>query len=460
MRLRLVKFIFVLVTLLYAVVTPPFQVHDERNHFFKSYQVSEGAIFNTKQGGELGLPLPARVSDIADRLFPIEVAGDRPAYHWADLVRAWSQPDAGEGRPFTAFSNIANYSPTLYGPQALGILAARQAGAPLLAQFYAGRLVNALVGAVLVLTAVALMPLGGTVMMAVAALPMVCHQIGSLSADSSIIGLSFLAIAASLHLARRATPPRWALLGPGLLALLALAKGVYVPVALAGLAVLPRRRWYVTWLAASLIVGIAAVTIWLRLNSGNFVRQAFVARRSLAHVRAALPGEQFAYVVAHPFEFLVAVTTSFAERLPVYVVDGIGRFGWFTVQLPIPLYMLALAVVGMAVVAPGNPRPLPQQRLFWAALVVGGCGLIESALYMTATELGAGYVEGVQGRYFLPYVPLLGLALMGLLPTGPRVACVIQAILGPAMIVLMVAGLVVDAVSFWPELTPFGPGHR
>lgn len=449
LRLHLPKIFFAIVTIMYAFVTPPFQVHDERNHYFKSYQLSEGTIYNGEQGGELGVPLPVQVGILADRQFPAETAGLRPSYRWSDLVAAWRQPITGNERPFTAFSNIANYAPSLYVPQALGILAARRIGAPLLAQFYTGRVFNALFGILLVLTAVSLMPFGRPAMMGFAALPMVSNQLGSLSADSSIIGLSFLALAGSLQLAQQTKPPKWALLGPVLFSLLALAKGVYLPLTLAGLAVRPRKRWYLVWLAASLMVAIMIAVTWLKLNSGNFVRQVFVGRRSLEHVRAALPAEQLSYVVSHPGTFAHTLITSFLERLPVYVIDGIGRFGWFTILLPIPIYALAMAVVGMAMAAPADTRPLWWQRLLWGFLLVGGCVLIETALYLTATELGADLIEGVQGRYFIPYLPLLGLILLLPMHVNTRTGQFAQVAFGPAIVGLMVAGLLVNAVSFW-----------
>ena len=75
--------------------------------------------------------------------------------------------------------------------------------------------------------------------------------------------------------------------------------------------------------------------------------------------------------------------------------------------------------------------------------------LIESALYLTATPLGADYVEGVQGRYYLPYLPLAGLEPMGLLPARAGLVRVVRRSLPAAMIALMVLGLATSAHAFW-----------
>ncbi len=449
--LRLPMMVFALITLLYVFVTPPFQVNDEANHFFKAYQLSEGIVFNTARDGALGNYLPSYVADLAQRQFPAETPGLLPAYRWSDLVHAWRQPVITGERQFTEFSNIANYSPTLYAPQALGILVARSLGAPPLGQFYAGRLVNALVGISLVLMAISLVPVGRPAMMAFATLPMVSNQLGSFSADATIIGLSFLTIACSLHQVRKLFPPRWIALWPAVLSLLALAKGVYLPLALSGLSIRPRRLWYPIWLAASLAAAALVASIWLKLNSRNFIRQAFIGRKSHQHMLAAVPAEQLAYIVGHPLAFAHALVSDFLERLPVYVVGGIGRFGWFTVMLPLPVYALALAVICLALVAPtaSNPWPSVWRRLFWGALFAGGVVLIETALYLTATSLGADYVEGVQGRYYIPYLPLLGLALAFPLRADTIAGRFVLLALSPAMIALMISGLIVSATSFW-----------
>lgn len=345
------------VALLYVFVTPPFAVHDEANHFFKAYQLSLGVVFNRAEGGDL----PAFVGALAREEFPPEAAGELPRYHVPDLVRAWNAPSVAEPR-FTAFSNIANYSPTLYAAQALGILLARAAGLPPLGQFYAGRLLNALVGVSLVVAAIAVMPLGRPVLMAVASLPMAANQLGSLSADATIIGLSFLGLACGLRYLRPHAPGRWGIGWPVLLTVLALAKGVYVPLALAGLSCRGAaadarvRAWRRAWLAVSLGVAVVVTAAWMAANRGNFVRQAFVGRRSLRHMVAALPGEQLAYVAGHPMAFVHAVAGSFVERLPVYGIDAIGRFGWFTILLPLPLYGLAAAIlVGAVIASTGGP---------------------------------------------------------------------------------------------------------
>ena len=51
------------------------------------------------------------------------------------------------------------------------------------------------------------------------------------------------------------------------------------------------------------------------------------------------------------------------------------------------------------------------QRLWWLAVAAGVALLIETAMYLTGTPLGADYIQGTQGRYFLPVLPLVLLAL-------------------------------------------------
>lgn len=449
--LRLQMLTFVVVTLLYVVVTPPFQVRDEPNHFFKAYYLSEGGILSLRINDSLGADLPTSVGDMVNQRFPAEGALPGHKYRLLDIVSAWSQSDDFDRRQFTPFSYIASYSPTLYAPQAFGISIARGFGVSTLGQFYAGRLFNAGVGIMLVIGAIVLMPFGRGVMMAFAAFPMVSYQIGSLSADAMIIGLSFFTLAYTLRLATCATLPRWAVLWPGLLSLLALAKGVYLPIALAGFAIKPWRTWYVVALLLSLMIAFVVALEWLKYNSGNFIRQSFIGRYSLIHMQSALPSEQISYVVNHPFLFFKILTESFVSRMPVYAVDAIGRFGWFTVMLPIPIYVIAVISATLAVASPSvlKVRILGWTRLFWGTIVLGICLLIEAALYLTATQFGANYVEGVQGRYFIPLLPLLGIALLCPLNGSKAVGRLVQKCLTPTVLTLMFGGLITNLMSYW-----------
>jgi hypothetical protein len=145
---------------LYVFMTPPFQVPDETQHFAKAYQLSLGRLLTVPGDGTMGDLLPRSIDGLMTVDFPLETTGQHHLYRLGDIAAGWRRPlDPGD-TVFVAFPNIASYAPTLYAPQALGIVLARAAGLPPLGLFYAARLFNASAGVALIVAATLVIPFG------------------------------------------------------------------------------------------------------------------------------------------------------------------------------------------------------------------------------------------------------------------------------------------------------------
>jgi uncharacterized membrane protein len=94
-------------------------------------------------------------------------------------------------------------------------------------------------------------------------------------------------------------------------------------------------------------------------------------------------------------------------------VDQLGHLGWQDTQmnrLPLYLYLLVLVLVALGDEAAGLPPPL-RVRIVAAALSAIGLVLIVTACYIGGSTPDCKLIYGPQGRYFLPLVPLVLLAL-------------------------------------------------
>jgi uncharacterized membrane protein len=452
MTLRSLRLLFALVTLAYAVVTPPFAVPDEQAHWAKAAQLATLSYPNVHHFDQSYALLPADLAVVPSYGLPREDPGVVPNYRAADIARAWQAPSRG-GQALATLLNIAAYPPVLYAPQALGILVARAAGLPALGQFYAARMANAAFGIAMVLGALALLPYGRRAVQMIACMPMLGALLASASSDGAIIALAFMAIALALRGAA-ALPSPWPGRAPVLvLPLLALAKGgLYLPLGLAGLADARNRTPpRLLRLAATLLLAAGAAAAWMEASQGDIGIQRFINRHTLEHASAAGIGPQLGFILGHPLSFVAALAHEIAERLPVYVVGAIGRFGWNALMMPAQDYALAVMVLlgGVLVTAPGEPIPTPGQRLWWVGLGLVVALLIETALYLTATGLGADYVEGVQGRYFIPVLPLFALAARFRPPAAA--GRIVDAALPWAAAVLMLGGIATVGFGFWRE---------
>jgi uncharacterized membrane protein len=181
----------------YLILTGPFRVPDERNHFLRSYEVSEFRLFPFRiSGGYPGDNLPSSLSRLSEAL------GDHSDHHnqTAQINQARSLSLVPERREFVEFSTSAVYSPLAYVPSAVSIALGRALGAGPLALVYFARWGNLLVGAWLITLAMSYAGFARPAALIVALFPMTLAQVASVSADAMTYALSFLWLALVIEL--------------------------------------------------------------------------------------------------------------------------------------------------------------------------------------------------------------------------------------------------------------------
>ncbi|MFZ2994973.1 DUF2142 domain-containing protein [Sphingobium sp.] len=399
-------------TLFFAVVTPPFQAPDENQHYMKALLLSEGRMLAETRGGLIGADLPRAAIELHSVDFPTDVPATARVFDSAMLAKAWTADASRPGRVFAEFPNVASYAPTIYAPGAAGLLMGDAMGLPHLGAFYVGRIINAVTALALLCAALWLLPFGRTAMLGVALLPTFSYQIGSLSPDAVINGIAFVGLALALRIgfignsARRTT-------GLFIIApMLALAKGVYLPLIAAGLR-WPTGRHNGRLLVLFMAMAIGALTFigWMKYSGGSQALYHIMSRKTGESVLTAPLANQLAVILGDPIGYVRILISSVVERAPVYVLQIVGRFGWNAILLPLLAYPLAGVMIVAAMASGAGERFGIGQRLWWIAVAVDTALLIETAMYLTGTPPAADFIQGTQGRYFLPLMPLLLLAL-------------------------------------------------
>ena len=223
--------------ILLTFLTPPFQVHDEFQHFFRSYQLSEAEIWGSVQDGHPGSVIPSSLPEFVERSWgTLEVWHVPPlgTHRLAETWREFQQPLAPSRRQFAEFITV-DYSPILYVPQTLGIAAGRLFGASPLALLYLGRLANAATAIVVIAWSLKVLPMGRAMALAVALLPMGQFEYGSVAPDATIIASGFLLTATSLRASLRNEWPRTDVLISAIAAGIVCSKVVYSPLLAIGI---------------------------------------------------------------------------------------------------------------------------------------------------------------------------------------------------------------------------------
>jgi uncharacterized membrane protein len=400
-----------------VALTPPFQVPDEPNHFFRAYQISEGTLvaerLETSVGGVLPRSLPSVVVTVIGQVpFHPEVKQDRRA--WAD---AFNRPLAPHDRVDVPFANTALAGPLAYLPQALGISLGKIAGASALTVLYFGRAMTVLLCGVLTALAIRMMHVRPWTCVMLSLLPMTLFVRSSVSSDAPTLALSLLAIAICCRLAGR--EPRSVSSVDALplilvAGLLALGKPPYAAVTLLAFSIPATVFKSGRVRAATLLILIGVVTVlqagWLLTLRGETETWA----------PGADPAAQLARMAENPLSAAGLLLYDLVVSAPVLLHQMIGVLGW----LDAPLTTSVVVLLGVAIVIVAlSEAPLASAGMRWmaAGLGTGGILAVQAMNYVYWTAPGAVHVEGLQGRHLAPFVPLLALSV----PVSSRVAQVL-----------------------------------
>lgn len=434
---------------------------DEFDHVVRASTISHGYL----------VPPPSDANPGDYRLDGCTHALQKRSFEWAATDRRlpWgSQFDTVRcAKPFEAHipgraSSIGNAEvnpPLAYVPAAVGLRVGRAIGGPLWAPSTA-RVLQLAAYLALVWCALRLLPFGRPLLVAVALIPSAIQLAATVSADAVTNGVAFLVVAATLrfvHRAHQGGPPasRSELIGYGVAVVaLAVCKPAVLPIV--GVALLVptptfgslRRRVVTVGVLLGAAVGLAAA--W-SLAVTSHVRVSMIPGADSLAMRD--------WISAHPLDFVVATWRGWTD--PGWVHMTLSTF------LPSPIttmhslwLILALAVaVGAAYFADrpaagathvaGRRSPRTEAETTWdgatdsghepgpgpgpglrpsrftglrprllavavvAGIAVAGFWLIEIGVALSAIPPGSPKIVGVQGRYFIAYVPLVLLLSAG-----------------------------------------------
>lgn len=388
------------------VLTPPFQVPDEQEHFHRAYQLSELQIGHIELNGRAGGILPSSLIELSEAFLGTRAPHAGPQITAQPFHQTWmalNWPLQPERREFVDFTGTAFYSPMGYLPQALAITAGRWAGAGPLALLYLARLANALVAIALLSWAVRVMPIGREATMVVGLFPMAVFEYASVAPDAGVIGTAFLFTAVALRAQLR---DKWTVGGTAVAAVSGLVfcsqRPMYAPLLVLGLpAALTGNRRKQALLAhvVILVVALGATGFWI----------SFALSKSIAPLPGSSVTEQLSYITANPLAYYKAIATTLYHKILIGYKSLIGILGWMRFELPKFSYFLAPVALLLSVMAqPRDVRRLPVYGVVWNVfLLTGIVCLIMTAEYLIFSPVGSRTVSGAQGRHLIPLLPLL-----------------------------------------------------
>ena len=449
--------------LLYLLALPIMSEPDSKSHYFRATDVSEGHLISKRDAdgnasGEFAIPEDWTGSSEDN----VRLSAYEAAQYSSYSIRE-------EEETVHTFNNTALYSPFSYLPQAIGLLIGRLLTGKITWIIYAGRIANFLMIGLVYLMAVTLMPYSKRYIIWAALMPMNLHQAVSLSPDGMVSALVVLMLSAVCMLRFRED----ARLTGRVIALLYLTsfflsqyKIVYVGVCLL-LFLIPKERFKSIRSYWTHVVILGAVVLISSLGWLSLASQSVLTQYADSH-------GQMMIVMKEPLFYTVVLIRTFYKKGLEYLDQLLGRYmGAFLVENNIVLIYAVLALfalisvlrymqkrrVNAAPASAANTRipvsgekPLGEKletekdaasqqgqdasavpprkpsltdrlragridlptRILLLAVAALTILLICTSEYIQWTNYRESVVNGVQGRYFLPLIPLVLTALGGL----------------------------------------------
>lgn len=434
--------------LFYLCVLPPLSAPDESSHYISAYRLSN-RLMGKQSVYEDGHVLIRGRDLLAEDLMGVDqkyktgeaveplVLGhllDESTYRTIRRIGFFGGDDRTEaldyqGRPLkpnkgweegkTALSNLipVNTTPLAYLPQAVGITLGRLMGMTCVGILFAGRLFNLLFYVLTAGLAIRRIPFGKEVMFGTALLPMTLHLTGSMSYDVMILALAFYFTAACLDLAykkERVSPFDVAVLA-AVMAVLGPCKMVYA--VLMGLCLLiPVRKFggWGRWAISAAVVAGAFVCSMVLVNAGTITVYATQTESYVPWAQEA--GYSLTYLVHNPMKLIKLFYNTLIWQAQHYHLTMIGAYlGNIDEVLDVPyliVCMLTLCLAALVFRKPGDQIMIGRGARIWIwALCLGCAGAVCLSMLIAWTPFSSLVISGVQGRYFLPVLPVFLLTI-------------------------------------------------
>jgi uncharacterized membrane protein len=416
-------------------IIPPLWGSDETTHVSRVYQLSQGTVVAPKDThGMYGGAIPSNVMALI--LFNSQettgtpnvltkeppFTGRHDVRHPEGFAPYLTEPLSDQTEVF-AFPNTASYSPLAYIGPLPGFALGQAAGASLGTVLDLARLSALLMYCAVITASLWLLRASRLkwLVFLVALFPTSIIQASLISADGIVIAttiLLFSAVVASRQSKRPLSSNKLLAVIAASAVLLPLTKPAYFPV-LAILYFVPRDMFAQKWQRLVYKVGVPVLSMgllaaWMLLTRAIAENTAMIEGPEIAAL--VDPAKQVEFMLTHPLDAIKAYINTILTNSQFLTVGAIGALGW-NGFIPTALAFFAIFILTIALIY-RDEKTEPERPLRSTSLLAGlaAIGMVFTVFYVAYTPVGLNTVYGVQGRYFIAALPMIGYGLQAVIP--------------------------------------------
>lgn len=403
--------------IVYSLIIPVATVPDEPGHMNKAYLISNHI---------LGIPdsedgtVKMRASEANVYLKRIDL--DRTFYN--DTYEGLFEP-ADDTTITTTQEKPLSAPSFLYFLASLGITFGRLLGCGTILMYMLGRLCNTLFFVWAVYYSIKKIPFAKSLVFVWALMPIVLQQANSISYDSPIMAFCILITALTLRFLyddAKVGKSEVIIYILSLLLLLPCKGYAFFPMVLFVLALVPKlirnkkdkidsfkekHPWWkkamlVTVIGLALVIILGLIIAYMYFTSPEHMHNTYISW-------AQHEGYSIGYFLKNPNKLISVLLSTLFVNGEGYVLQMFGSYmGWLEVHVSV-VFLLPYAII--LVLAAMRKESEVQQigvgtKIYMWLIYIGICGLTAAAMLMFWTPNTSGVINGFQGRYLLPALPI------------------------------------------------------
>jgi len=396
--------------MVFMMMLPAYQVPDEVTHAGTAYRISN-SILGVENSNDSKLKM--RYDDAVSPELTRNVTREQREQAWNKLFKKAEDTRIVE----VDFPFLNTYS-IQYVVPALGLSAGRAGGLSTATILLFGRLFNLVFFVSCITLAIKIIPFGKYILFTIGLLPITIQQGMSFSYDVLLISCSFLYIAEVFYLMENGISRfSWkekmhlALLIASFIPLMLIKQHAYTPMALL-LLLIPAAnskidlRNVLRWIFRLIIIGtlvVAVAVIWLHYHPLEEPTNTF-----------ALSGKQMytvQHILNHPVKSISVFGNTLIYTSAFYIMSGLGsQLGWLDIptNMLATLFFMPLLLVVMNIDSNQmNKLNTGSYKAVYLLVSLLCFGFIMFGMWIGWTEVDSTTIQGVQGRYFIPFLPIL-----------------------------------------------------
>lgn len=403
--------------ILYIYMLPTYMTPDEETHLFKAYEISNALLgYNTDPEH---FELRQCEADVYQHLRTTGTYITRNSYrYYHEMLQT-----GDDNGTLTEIEHMVISTPRYqYVPSALGITIGRLLNLNACKTMTLGMLFNFGLYVALTVLAIRLIPVGKAAAAIICLLPISLQQATSYSYDSIVmpLGLLFCASLIKMSYEEELSKKTFVILALSALFFVPTKNMAYIPVLLLlVLAAWRKRKNKKQALSLGLLFAGVLITtvVIMMITSATAPKELDTVEYPVPFVEwANQPGYTISMLLEKPLDTLGMIWNTFYEKGEFYVETTFGGLlGWMEAEVSaIAVYTCMIASI-IAVMPKSNEtmQLKSSQRIGFFIVFVLCAACVVGGMLLEWTPVSRDYVEGVQGRYFLPVFLLALFAFRG-----------------------------------------------